>query len=200
MSPDLMNALPFLALGVALLLFSVWLLMRANKTTTIVGDDTKPAGDVLDEGAAPAKRNQALIDAAPAANTTAAAPPEPVAAPAPEPVAPPEPTPAPVAAPEPEPEPAPAPAPAPAPSAAPSAPDDLSRIKGVGPKLVALLKEEGITTFAEIAAWSEADIEAIDAKLGRFKGRITRDQWVEQAKLLISDDSKAYAQKFGNQH
>ena len=91
------------------------------------------------------------------------------------------------------PEPVPAPAPAPAPVAA----DDLSRIKGIGPKLVTLLGELGVTSFAQIAAWEAADVAHIDGQLGRFAGRITRDQWIEQAKLLAAADEAGFAERFG---
>ncbi len=99
--------------------------------------------------------------------------------------------------------PSPSPAPAPAPTLTPAATaqassgDDLRRIKGVGPKLVTLLADNGVTSFSQIANWSDADIDRIDAKLGRFQGRIRRDNWVEQAKLLQSGDVAAYEAKFG---
>ena len=60
------------------------------------------------------------------------------------------------------------------------------------------LGEFGVTSFAQIAAWSPDEIERIDAKLGRFSGRIVRDQWVEQAKLLAAGDEPGFAAKFGN--
>ena len=75
--------------------------------------------------------------------------------------------------------------------------DDLRRIKGVGPKLVTILGEQGVTSFAQIAAWTDQDIDRIDAQLGRFQGRIRRDSWVEQATLLQSGDTAAYQDKFG---
>ena len=75
--------------------------------------------------------------------------------------------------------------------------DDLRRIKGVGPKLVTILNEHGVTSFAQIAAWNEQDIDRIDAQLGRFQGRIRRDNWVEQAALLQNGDTAAYEAKFG---
>ena len=80
---------------------------------------------------------------------------------------------------------------------APTATDDLTRIKGLGPKLRTLLNGLGVTSFAQIAAWSEADIAEIDGKLGAFAGRPTRDNWVEQAKLLAAGDTAAYEEKFG---
>ncbi|GIX20536.1 MAG: hypothetical protein KatS3mg120_2212 [Erythrobacter sp.] len=61
-----------------------------------------------------------------------------------------------------------------------------------------LLGELGVTSYAQIAAWSEADVARIDAQLGRFKGRITRDQWIEQARLLAAGDEAAFAARFGN--
>ncbi len=66
------------------------------------------------------------------------------------------------------------------------------------PKLAALLGEFGVTTFAQIAAWTSEEIERIDAKLGRFSGRIVRDQWVEQAKLLAEGDETGFTARFGN--
>jgi large subunit ribosomal protein L21 len=61
--------------------------------------------------------------------------------------------------------------------------DDLSQISGVGPVIVGKLQAEGITTFAQIAAWSDADVEAIEEKLS-FKGRVGREDWIAQAKDL----------------
>lgn len=61
--------------------------------------------------------------------------------------------------------------------------DDLSEISGVGPVIVGKLHAEGITTFAQIAAWTDADVEAIEEKLS-FKGRVGREDWIAQAKEL----------------
>lgn len=140
--------------------------------------------DVLSEGAAPAARNTALIDApsASAAATATIVPPpasvgmagigEVVSHAAEDEVA-----------------------AAPAPSAGSA--DDLTRIKGVGPKLRARLNELGVSRFDQIAAWTADDIARIDASLGSFAGRPTRDNWVEQARLLASGDSAGYEAKFG---
>ena len=75
--------------------------------------------------------------------------------------------------------------------------DELTRMKGVGPKVAALLNGLGVTRFDQIGAWDDADIARIDAELGAFKGRITRDQWVEQARLLAAGDTAGYEAKFG---
>lgn len=64
-----------------------------------------------------------------------------------------------------------------------SAGDDLKQLSGVGPALEKKLHEAGITSFAQIAAWSAEDIAAMDEKLS-FKGRIEREGWVGQAKEL----------------
>ena len=69
-----------------------------------------------------------------------------------------------------------------APAAATGA-DDLKKLSGVGPALEKKLNAAGVTTFAQIAAWGEADITEFDEKLS-FKGRIEREGWVAQAKDL----------------
>lgn len=75
--------------------------------------------------------------------------------------------------------------------------DDLLRLKGVGPKLNTLLMELGVTRYAQIAGWNETDIAAIDARLGNFKGRPVRDQWVDQAKYLAAGDIAGFEAKYG---
>lgn len=90
--------------------------------------------------------------------------------------------------------------PVPIPQAIPvaaAAGDDLTRIKGVGPKLRDVLVSLGVTRFDQIAGWSDEDIDRIDARLGRFEGRIRRDNWVEQAKLLAAGDTAGYENRFG---
>ncbi|MCJ8158928.1 hypothetical protein [Sphingomonas sp. LaA6.9] len=81
--------------------------------------------------------------------------------------------------------------------AAPAKPDNLLQLKGVGPKLVTLLNGLGVNSFAQIAAWGPADIERVDGQLGTFKGRITRDLWIEQAGYLAKGDIKSFEAKFG---
>lgn len=199
MAFDMSAALPLIVLGIVLLALAVWLLLRVNRKAKVVDQNATTKTDVLSEGAERAKRNQALIDAPLAtvhsqgplsatANTqdVAAAPlgTDAEAGPQVTPTEVPTPTPTPETS-------------TPLPLSAFDGTDDLARIKGVGPKLVTLLNELGITTFAQIASWSDADVTRIDAQLGRFKGRITRDQWVEQAKLLSAGDETAFTDKFG---
>ncbi len=61
--------------------------------------------------------------------------------------------------------------------------DDLKQLSGVGPALEKKLLDAGVTTFAQIAAWTDADVAAMDEKLS-FKGRIEREGWIAQAKEL----------------
>jgi len=63
-------------------------------------------------------------------------------------------------------------------------PDDLKMIVGVGPVLERMLHQLGITSFRQIARWTERDIAEFDARLPEFPGRIQRDQWVIQARAL----------------
>ncbi|PIE15309.1 MAG: 50S ribosomal protein L21 [Rhodobacterales bacterium] len=65
----------------------------------------------------------------------------------------------------------------------PAAADDLKQLSGVGPALEKKLHAAGVTTFAQIADWTEKDIAEMDEKLS-FKGRIEREQWVAQAQKL----------------
>ncbi|MEO8753473.1 MAG: hypothetical protein ABI624_12430 [Casimicrobiaceae bacterium] len=62
--------------------------------------------------------------------------------------------------------------------------DDLKLIVGVGPVLERMLHRLGITTYRQIARWSERDIDEFDARLPEFPGRIRRDAWVTQARAL----------------
>ena len=76
-------------------------------------------------------------------------------------------------------------------------PDNLEALKGVGPKLAALLNVHGLTHFEQIASLSTGQVEALDAQLGVFRGRLTRDRVVEQADYLARGDLDGYSQKFG---
>ncbi len=64
-------------------------------------------------------------------------------------------------------------------------PDDIEEIVGIGPMIGAKLRDMGITTFAQIAAWSADDAQRIGADLA-FPGRIERENWIEQARELHS--------------
>ncbi|MCP4207214.1 MAG: NADH-quinone oxidoreductase subunit E [Shimia sp.] len=72
--------------------------------------------------------------------------------------------------------------------------DDLKQLKGVGPALEKKLHDNGVTTFAQIAAWNAEDIADMDDKLS-FKGRIERDGWVDQAKRLAAGEETEFSKK-----
>jgi len=67
-----------------------------------------------------------------------------------------------------------------------AAADDLKKLSGVGPALEKKLVAAGVTTFAQIAGWSDADVAEMDEKLA-FKGRIEREGWIEQAATLAAE-------------
>jgi predicted flap endonuclease-1-like 5' DNA nuclease len=75
--------------------------------------------------------------------------------------------------------------------------DDLVQLKGVGPKFADALRDAGFHRFEQLAGLNAAEIERLDAQLGAFRGRITRDRIVEQADYLARKDIDGYEQKFG---
>jgi len=128
--------------------------------------------------------------------------PETDAAPAAAPLPPPRPEPAPEPTPEPAPQaetpgdavrvgaaepvaPPAEPEPSPAASETEDGADDLTVIKGLGPKAAAALEAAGVTRIRQIAGWSEADIARYDEMING-RGRIVREEWVPQAKALTA--------------
>lgn len=73
--------------------------------------------------------------------------------------------------------------------------DDLKRIKGVGPKLEAQLNRLGFFHFDQIAAWGASEIAWVDDNLEGFKGRVTRDDWVAQARILAAGDETEFSRR-----
>ena len=73
--------------------------------------------------------------------------------------------------------------------------DDLKKIKGIGPALERQLNELGIWHFDQIAAWTPEQVAWIDGNLVRFKGRATRDGWVEQARILASGGETEFSKR-----
>ena len=74
-------------------------------------------------------------------------------------------------------------------------PDNLKEIKGVGPKLETLLHSMGVFHFDQIAAWTDQEVAWVDANLKGFKGRVSRDNWVEQAKILATGAETEFSQR-----
>jgi hypothetical protein len=75
--------------------------------------------------------------------------------------------------------------------------DPLTRIKGLGPKAAARLNALGITRYVQLAELDPAAAEALDAQMGPFKGRLTRDRWIDQARLLAAGDIATFEAEFG---
>ena len=73
--------------------------------------------------------------------------------------------------------------------------DDLKKIKGVGPKLESLLNAMGFWHFDQIAGWSADEVAWVDQNLDGFKGRVSRDGWVAQAKLLADGGETDFSAK-----
>ncbi|MDZ3831775.1 MAG: hypothetical protein U0S50_08165 [Sphingopyxis sp.] len=184
------NWIVALVVAVAAVAILWWLFARRKPDT--FDDVAAPVA----EPARPAKPLEPVKPDIVAAEPARFKAPEP--APTPPPAAAPKPAPAAEsAAPEPAAPPEPAPIPAPAPAATDAAADNLQLLKGVGPKLATLLNSLGITRFDQIAGWTDADIAEIDPQLGTFQGRITRDNWVDQAGFLARRDKAGFEAKYG---
>ena len=76
-----------------------------------------------------------------------------------------------------------------------SGPDDLKLIKGVGPKLESMLHGMGFFHFDQIANWGASEVAWVDQNLTGFKGRVSRDNWVDQAQKLAAGEETAFAAK-----
>jgi predicted flap endonuclease-1-like 5' DNA nuclease len=73
--------------------------------------------------------------------------------------------------------------------------DDLKQIKGVGPKLEQLLNSMGVYHFDQIAGWTAEEIAWVDENLQGFKGRVSRDDWVAQARVLAQGGATDFSDK-----
>ncbi len=74
-------------------------------------------------------------------------------------------------------------------------PDDLKRIKGIGPKLEALLHQMGFFHYDQFAAWTARELAWVDDNLEGFKGRASRDEWVEQARILAAGGVTEFSER-----
>ena len=73
--------------------------------------------------------------------------------------------------------------------------DDLKMMKGVGPKLEIMLNELGFYHFDQIAGWSAAEVAWVNDNLAGFKGRVSRDNWVEQARKLAAGQETEFSKR-----
>ena len=72
--------------------------------------------------------------------------------------------------------------------------DDLKKLKGVGPKLEGTLNELGVFHFWQVAAWTADDVAWVDERL-KFKGRIERDGWIDQARILAEGGETEFSKR-----
>ena len=77
-------------------------------------------------------------------------------------------------------------------------PDDLKQIKGIGPKLETMLHGMGFFHFDQLSAWSATELAWVDSNLTGFKGRASRDNWVDQARVLASGGETEFSKRVGD--
>lgn len=73
--------------------------------------------------------------------------------------------------------------------------DDLKLIKGVGPKMEDMLNGMGFYHFDQVASWTDREVAWVDQNLKGFKGRVSRDNWVDQAKILAAGGETEFSQR-----
>lgn len=73
--------------------------------------------------------------------------------------------------------------------------DDLKMIKGVGPKLETMLHALGFFHYDQVAAWTKGEVSWVDENLEGFKGRVSRDKWVSQAKTLAKGGKTEFSKR-----
>ena len=78
--------------------------------------------------------------------------------------------------------------------AMPNDADDIKRIKGIGSVIEKTLNELGIYQFKQIAAWTDENVSWVESSLA-FPGRITRENWIEQAKTLSQGGTTEFAKR-----
>jgi predicted flap endonuclease-1-like 5' DNA nuclease len=74
-------------------------------------------------------------------------------------------------------------------------PDNLKEIKGVGPAMETLLQSLGVFHFDQVASWNKDELAWVDANLKGFKGRASRDNWVDQAKVLAAGGETEFSKR-----
>lgn len=72
--------------------------------------------------------------------------------------------------------------------------DDLKRIRGIGVLIEKRLNAIGIRRYEQIANWTSGDIDRVSRML-EFKGRIERESWVEQARILASGGQTEFSRR-----
>ncbi len=77
-------------------------------------------------------------------------------------------------------------------------PDKLQRVSGIGPKIERTLHTLGIFHYDQVGGWTEDQVQWIESHL-KFKGRIAREKWLEQAKLLADGNEAEFARIYGSE-
>jgi len=72
--------------------------------------------------------------------------------------------------------------------------DDLKRIRGIGVLIEKRLNSVGVVSYGQIAEWTTEDIDRVSSSLD-FKGRIERENWVEQARILASGGQTEFSRR-----
>ncbi len=72
--------------------------------------------------------------------------------------------------------------------------EDLKRIRGIGVLIENRLNAMGVVAYEQIANWTAADIDRVSQSLD-FKGRIERENWVEQARILASGGATEFSRR-----
>jgi predicted flap endonuclease-1-like 5' DNA nuclease len=73
-------------------------------------------------------------------------------------------------------------------------PQDLKRIRGIGVLIEKKLNQLGVLTYEHIANWTAQDIERVSQSLD-FKGRIERENWIEQARILSAGGQTEFSRR-----
>ena len=73
--------------------------------------------------------------------------------------------------------------------------DDLKRISGIGSKFEGLLHGLGIYNFQQVADWGPGEVAWVESSLEGFRGRVTRDDWIGQAKILAAGGETEHSQR-----
>lgn len=74
-------------------------------------------------------------------------------------------------------------------------PDDLKMIKGVGPVLEKALHEAGVFHFDQVGAWTNVDARWFDENVQGANGRVVRDEWIKQARILAKGGTTEFSNK-----
>jgi NADH-quinone oxidoreductase subunit E len=73
--------------------------------------------------------------------------------------------------------------------------DDLKILEGVGPAMEKLVNSLGFYHFDQIANWTAEEVAWVDSHMKTFRGRIVRDKWQAQAKIILAEGIPAFLER-----